>query len=241
MAGSGRNRVVRQPINNGAYVSRTVSTIHLSPTATLALLLLGCLPLVSGCSQLLTSEPPPAFHYLLTDWPRPPTVAVASATARPTLHVQIGTVGTGLASDKVVARDALRLAPIKGLRWAEPASDLLEKTLVRHLELSGRFSYVTSQRGGPPTDLTLVVDLRSLHVRLEDQVPRGVEVAVSARLVDRLQKQPVGIVQLTENETLASSDPSAIMQAFQTAFARLLTRLDAGLAAALDARAAASS
>jgi ABC-type uncharacterized transport system auxiliary subunit len=194
---------------------------------------LATLAVCAGCSSLLTAEAPPSYHYLLARPPSPAAAEIRQNPDKPSLYVQIGSVGIGLASDRVMARDQQRLAPIKQLRWAEPSADLLEKTLVRQLELSGHFSYVTSQRGGPPTDLTLVIDLRSLYVHLNNQIPESADVALSARLVNRLQKKPLGIAVLAENEAIAGSDPASIIMAFQRASARVLSNLDNTLAQAL--------
>ncbi|MBK8970114.1 MAG: membrane integrity-associated transporter subunit PqiC [Hahellaceae bacterium] len=181
--------------------------------------------LFSGCSSLLTGEAPPDYRYQLVPASNPTSPPAETKGFRPSLFVQLGTVGIGLSGDRIVARDPLRVTPIKGLRWVEPTTDLVEKTLTRHLEQSGLFSYVTGQKGGPPTDLVLVVDLRSLYVNLDEQIPASVDVAISLRLIDRLQKQPLGIAILSEHEPLKGTDSGAIIQGFQAAASRLMTRV----------------
>lgn len=202
--------------------------LNTTPLSRFAGLCAGLL-LMAGCSSLLTGEAPPDSRYQLVPVSATPPPTASAQGFRPSLFVQLGTVGLGLTGDRIVARDPQRVTPIKGLRWVEPTNDLIEKTLTRHLEQSGLFSYVTGQKGGPPTDLVLVVDLRALYVNLENQAPESVDVALSLRLIDRLQKQPLGIAVLSEHEPLKGTDATAIIRGFQTAASRLLSQVTAEL------------
>ena len=85
----------------------------------------------------------------------------------------------------------LNVTPIKGLRWVEPTNDLIEKTPPVTWS-NPACSVMSPDKRRSPTDLVLVVDLRALYVNLENQAPESVDVALSLRLIDRLQKQPLG-------------------------------------------------
>lgn len=184
--------------------------------------------LLMGCNSLLTQNGPPSNHYLLAALPAtsvPATLPATPAKTEGTLLVQTTTTGPGLTTDRVMAREGSRVMPIRQMRWAEAAPDLLEKTVTRYLELQGGHAYVTHQRGGPPADQQLLLDLRALYAVSDRGQPTVAEVAVSYRLVDRLQRAPIAAGTLNEEEPIVGQDEAAVLAAFQAAALRLLGRL----------------
>lgn len=205
-----------------------ISAVHFRLLALSLSLLMASIGL-SGCSSFLT-EPAPARIFTLGTASEMGSSDVQRVNASgPSLTVQVATVAPALSSEQVWARAGQRLQPIRNVRWAERVPELLEKRLTAYLESSGQFSYVTHQRGGARTDLILVADLRALYVELENDEPKRVSVALSARLVERLTAPPLATIVLKTEEPLNNQENDQLAGAFNRGVDRLLAELKAQL------------
>jgi cholesterol transport system auxiliary component len=142
----------------------------------LALLALG----LAGCAgSLLESDVEAPEGYRLQGQALPDRgerLSLALGVARPR-------ASAALETDRIaVVRADRRFEYYAGVRWAEPAPQMLQQSLVRGLSADGRFAVVLAAPSRVPADLLLDVELRrfeAVHAAADDAPEVHVELLVT--------------------------------------------------------------
>jgi cholesterol transport system auxiliary component len=122
-----------------------------------------------------------------------------------------------------------------GVRWAEPAPQMLQQNLVTALEASGRFAGVLAAPARSPVELMLDLELRHFEATAQslDAAPT-VHVQVQASLVDSRRAVRVTSFVSEARVTATENRRPAIIEAFESASARVVDdvvrRVDAAAA-----------
>lgn len=182
---------------------------------------------LQGCAgSLLRSDTPAAEGYRL-DVTRVESTAAAAPTGQaPALALAVGRPRAPDALDTnriAVAPGGSRFDYYAGVKWAEPAPQMLQQNLVAALEASGRFAGVVAAPARLPAELMLDVELRHFEATAAaaDAAP-VVHVQVQASLVDARRAQRVTSFVSEARVTAAANRRDAIVQAFERANAQVV-------------------
>ncbi len=110
----------------------------------------------------------------------------------------------------------------KGALWARIPTEMVEDTLLRTLEDSGKIPAVARQGSGISADYRLVMDLRHFEARYDDAGSAGtpsVVIEVSAKLLHAPDQAVVGSRSFRHVRVAAGSDVSLVADAFSQALA----------------------
>ena len=130
-----------------------------------------------------------------------------------------------LDSPRIVVRPVPgELQVYKGAVWTQPAPDLLQDTLLRAFEDSGRIPGVARRGSGITGDYDLLLDLRRFDSDYAPGSPAAV-VEVGAKLVSARSNQVVASRAFRATAPAAATDVGAVSRAFETALAQLATEL----------------
>lgn len=155
----------------------------------------------------------------------PARLPVVLAVARPGAAASIDT-------DRVaVVQPGSRFDHYAGIRWSEPAPEMLRSLLVRTLQDGGRFETVVVAPSRVPTDLLLDAELRRFEATYAAPgAAPVVRVELQLTLVDvRHARRVSGL--LASAEAAASADRRGeVMDAFQRATAEVLVEAATWLA-----------
>lgn len=187
---------------------------------TLATLLIAAV-LCAGCfgSLLESSNEAPEIYRLAgaTLQDRGETLALALAVAPPRTASSLDTERIA-----VVQPDS-RFDYFSGVRWAEPAPQMLQQMLVRALATDGRFATVVAAPSRVPTELTLDVELRRFEaVYAGGAGPPLVRVEIQVTLVDARKAQRVASFVVGTESRAAADRRGAVLDAFERAAAEAL-------------------
>jgi cholesterol transport system auxiliary component len=198
-----------------------------------ALTLLAASAWLGGCggNLLQSDEPVPATYRLTT-----PSPAVANTTAA------AGTLGITVARPRAAASlDTDRIAVVEpgrrfdyyaGVRWSEPAPQMLQQALVAALFGSGRFDGVFAAPTRVPAELLLDVELRRFEADTSAAGAPVVHVQVQASLIDGRRAGRVTSF-LSDASVSASANRRAdIIDAFDKANAQVVADVVARVGAA---------
>ena len=184
------------------------TTTHL---AAVIVALLACM-LLGGCSILGGSEKTPTTRYapdprIVAD-PSWPTVTWQLAVDPPTAARMIDTY-----------RIAVQPTPgeievYKGVAWAKLPSSLLEDTVTRALEDSGRIGAVARQGTGIAADYKLVMDMRRFEADYAGNAVPSAIIEVNAKLLHTADQSIVGSRTFLHAELAASTDVHQVVDAF---------------------------
>ena len=175
------------------------------------------LSLVSaGCAGTLlgpSGEPPEVYRLEIA--------AVAGAAERLPLALAVARprAAASLDTERVaVVQPDSRFDHFAGVRWSEPAPQMLQALIVRVLQSDGRYEVVVAAPSRVPADLLLDVELR----RFEAVYARGVEaptvrVELQATLVDPRRGRRVSSLVATAEAGAESNRRGAVLEAFERA------------------------
>lgn len=121
------------------------------------------LAVMAGCTNaLLGPEAEPLETYRLGA----PAVTEAAARLPMALTVARPRAAESIDTDRIaVVQPGLRFDHYQGIRWSEPAPQMLQSLLVSSLQASARYETVLSAPSRVPTDLLLDVELQRFEVR----------------------------------------------------------------------------
>jgi cholesterol transport system auxiliary component len=182
----------------------------------------GLIPL-TGCS-LLIGQPAPQLYRL--------TPRTAGAENGPKLRSQL-VIDTPLAPQSLdTDRIALTLSPTRldyyaGSAWTDRAPVLLQGLLVEAFENSGRLAAVARDSSALNPDYLLATELRDFEASYAgtgDQPPIVV-VNLIATLVRMPSRHVIGSVLIAEQAAAAGRSLDSIVEAFDTAVGKVLTRI----------------
>jgi cholesterol transport system auxiliary component len=136
-----------------------------------------------------------------------------------------------------VVRSDSRFDYYAGVRWSEPAPQMLQQLLVRGLAADGRFEVVVAAPSRVPADLLLDVELRRFEaVYAQDGAAPEVRVEMQVSLVDPRQSRRLTSVVAAGSAVAAGDRRAAVIEAFERATAAAVsTAVDAVRESAPDA------
>lgn len=113
-----------------------------------------------------------------------------------------------------------------GMRWSEPAPQMLQAVVVRTLQSDGRYEVVIAAPSRVPTDLLLDLELRRFEAvyAVEGAAPT-VHVEVQATLVDPRQMRRVSSIVASSEAGAAGNRRVAVLDAYQRATAEVVQTL----------------
>ena len=110
-----------------------------------------------------------------------------------------------------------------GVRWAEPAPQMLQQLLVRALAADGRFATVVAAPSRVPADLSLDVELRSFEaVYAGGAAVPVVRVEMQVTLVDARKAQRLASFVVRKESAAADNRRTAVLESFERATAEAL-------------------
>lgn len=105
-----------------------------------------------------------------------------------------------------------------GVRWSEPAPQMLQQQLVRALSADGHFATVVAVPSRVPADLLLDVELRRFEaVQAESGAAPAVRVELQVSLVDLRKAERLASFGATGNATAAAHRRTEVVAAFERA------------------------
>lgn len=173
---------------------------------------------LAGCTgSLLGSSAPAPETYRLAGASLPDRgerLPLAIAVARPG-------AAPALDTDRVaVVQSDSRFDYFAGLRWSEPAPQMLQQQLVRALAADGRFEAVVGAPSRVPADLLLDVELRRFEaVYAADGGAPVVRVELQVSLVDPRKARRLASFVVAESAPAAANRRAAVVAAFDRATA----------------------
>lgn len=182
----------------------------------------------AGCAGSLlgsSAEPPEVYRLEIAEAAGgAERLPLAVAVARPRAAASLDT-----ARIAVVQPDS-RFDYFAGVRWSEPAPQMLQALIVRTLQSDGRYEVVVAAPSRVPADLLLDVELR----RFEAAYAPGVElptvrVEFQATLVDTRRARRVSSFVASAEAVAGSNRRSALLEAFELATGESVRALSAWL------------
>jgi cholesterol transport system auxiliary component len=183
----------------------------------------GAALLLAGCGGLLQSDTPRPETYRLGSVPAPAGAAAAAATGTPPLALTVARPRAAAALDSeriAVVAAGSRFDYYAGVRWAEPAPQMLQQNLVAALAGSGRFAGVFAAPARVPSELMLDVELRRFEADTTAGDAPVVHVVLQASLVDTRRAQRVASFTSEAAVAADGSRRAAIIAAFDRASAQ---------------------
>jgi cholesterol transport system auxiliary component len=174
------------------------------------------LTLVAGCSRALLGpavEPPETYRL------GAPVAAAAPARLPLALTVARPRASKALDTDRIaVVQPGLRFDHYQGIRWSEPAPQMLQSLLVSALQASGRYETVLSAPSRVPADLLLDVELQRFEARYTapDAAPVA-QVQMQLTLVDARRGQRLSSFVASGESPAATDRRGEVIAAFERA------------------------
>ena len=130
-----------------------------------------------------------------------------------------------LDSPRIVVRPVPgELQVYRGAVWTQPAPDLLQDTLLRAFEDSGRITGVARRGSGITGDYELLLDLRRFDSDYAPGAPAAV-VEVGAKLVSARSNQVVASRAFRATAPASATDVGAVSRAFEAALGQVATEV----------------
>lgn len=180
----------------------------------------GLLPVLalalSGCagSLLESNAEAPEIYRLQGE-------ALADRGERLPLALVVGRLrsSSSLETERIaVAQPDSRFDYYEGVRWSEPAPQMLQQQLVRALSADGRFATVVAAPSRVPADLLLDVELRRFEaVQASPGAAPVVRVELQVSLVDSRKSVRLASFGATGAATAAAHRRTAVVAAFERA------------------------
>lgn len=192
---------------------RSMRSARLHLLAAVALLSL------AGCSILGSEQRDPVTIYA----PQPRVVADPSW---PTVAWQLS-VGKPTAPRVVDSpRIAVRPAPgelqvYKGASWSQPSTDLVEATVLRALEDSGRIPAVARDGSGIRADYKLVMDLRRFESDYAGAATPSATIELTAKLMHASDQRIVASRTFLQVQPSSGTEVAQVTSAFDQALGKL--------------------
>lgn len=186
----------------------------MSPTTLPRLLLAASLAtLLGGCSILGSGDKNPVTLYS-------PAVQVKVDPSWPQADWQLVLAKPSAARMVDSPRINVRPTPseleiYKGASWAQPATDMIEDTLLRGFEDSGRIHGVARVAAGIRADYKLSTDIRRFESDYQGQATPTVVIEINAKLIDVTNQRVVADRTFRQLQPVGSTDVSAVAAAFE--------------------------
>ena len=171
--------------------------------------------LLSGCSVLGSQQRDPVTIYS-------PLVQVNADPAWPTVDWQLAVVKPTAARVVDSPRISVRPTPgevqvYKGVSWSQPSTDLVEATVLRALEDSGKIASVARPGSGIRADYRLVMDLRRFDADYAGTALPSAIIEINAKLLHTTDQRVVASHTFLKAEPVGSTDIPSVVAAFERA------------------------
>lgn len=177
------------------------------------------LALLSGCSVLGSQQRDPVTIYA-------PQVAVVPQPSWPSVTWQL--VVSKPTAARVVDSPRIAVRPVpgelqvyKGVTWSQPSTDLVEATILRALEDSGKIPAVARLGSGVRADYKLVMDLRRYEADYAGNAVPSATIELTAKLLHTTDQRIVASRTFLQREPSTSVDVAQVTVAFDQALEKL--------------------
>lgn len=177
--------------------------------------------LLAGCGSLLGGGDRNARATLYA-----PQVAVQADPAWPQVDWQLSIMRTTAPRMVDSPRITVRPTPAElqvyaGASWAQPATELVEGSILRTFEDSGRIAAVAAAGAGIRADYRLVMELRRFESDYAGQQFPSATIELSAKLLHNREQRVVASHTFLEAVPAAGTDVGLVVDAFGDALTRL--------------------
>jgi cholesterol transport system auxiliary component len=171
------------------------------------------LALLSGCSILGSGDKNPVTLYS-------PAVQVKVDPSWPQVAWQLVLAKPSAARMVDSPRINVRPTPseleiYRGASWAQPATDMIEDTLLRGFEDSGRINGVARTAAGIRADYKLSTDIRRFESDYQGQATPTVVIELNAKLIHVADQRVVADRTFRQAQPVGSTDVPAVAAAFE--------------------------
>jgi cholesterol transport system auxiliary component len=176
--------------------------------------------LLAGCSVLGNGKQrDPVTIYA-------PQVKVAPDPSWPSVTWQLAVVKPTAARVVDSPRIAVRPVPgelqvYKGVTWSQPSTDLIEATVLRALEDSGKIPAVARAGSGIRADYRLVMDLRRYEADYAGNAAPSATIELTAKLMHASEQRIVASRTFLQIEPSGGVEVPEVAAAFDTALEKL--------------------
>jgi len=189
----------------------------------LKLLAPACLLAVAGCSVLAGGDRQSTTIYA-------PQVRIQADPAWPQVSWQLAIAKPSAARLIDSPRINVRPTPgelevYRGATWSQPATDILEDTLLRGFEDSGRIDAVARIATGIRSDYKLTTDLRRFESDYRGGELPAATIELNAKLIHSLDQRVVAARTFVVTEPATSTEIGSVASAFETALGKTTTEL----------------
>ncbi|PPT77382.1 ABC transporter [Xanthomonas arboricola pv. populi] len=189
----------------------------LRPVLCVSLLALG------GCSLLTGGDQKPATIYA-------PNVRIAPNPSWPQVTWQLSVSKPSAA--RVIDSPRINVRPTPGelqvyhgAGWAQPATDMLEDSVVRAFEDSGKIAAVARVGTGIRSDYKLAIDLRRFESDYAGQSLPSATIELNAKLLHAADQRVVASRTFLVARPSSGTDTAAVAAAFEQAMTQVTTEL----------------
>ncbi|PPU28126.1 ABC-type transport auxiliary lipoprotein family protein [Xanthomonas arboricola] len=189
----------------------------LRPMLCVSLLALG------GCSVLTGGDKKPATIYA-------PNVRIAPNPSWPQVSWQLSVSKPSAA--RVIDSPRINVRPTPGelqvyhgAGWAQPATDMLEDSVIRAFEDSGKIAAVARVGTGIRSDYKLAIDLRRFESDYAGQSLPSATIELNAKLLHAADQRVVASRTFLVARPSSGTDTAAVAAAFEQAMTQVTTEL----------------
>ncbi|MEO8364582.1 MAG: ABC-type transport auxiliary lipoprotein family protein [Pseudoxanthomonas sp.] len=192
---------------------KPLSTAHLRPLPALALLLL------AGCSVLGSTQRDPVIIYA-------PQARVAPDPSWPAVTWQLSVAKPTAARVVDSSRIAVRPVPgqlevYKGAAWSQPSTDMVESTVVRAFEDSGKIPAVARAGSGIRADYRLLMDLRRFESDYAGAATPTATIELTAKLLHTSDQRIAASRTFLQTQPSSGTGVAEVTNAFDQALGKL--------------------
>lgn len=182
-----------------------------------------CLLALAGCSVLAGGDRQSTTIYA-------PQVRVQADPAWPQVNWQLAIAKPSAARLIDSPRINVRPTPgelevYRGATWSQPATDILEDTLLRGFEDSGKIDAVARIATGIRSDYKLTTDLRRFESDYRGGELPAATIELNAKLIHSLDQRVVAARTFVVAEPASSAEISSVAAAFESALNKTSSEL----------------
>ncbi|MBB5861739.1 ABC-type transport auxiliary lipoprotein family protein [Xanthomonas arboricola] len=178
---------------------------------------------LGGCSVLTGGDKKPATIYA-------PNVRIAPNPSWPQVSWQLSVSKPSAA--RVIDSPRINVRPTPGelqvyhgAGWAQPATDMLEDSVVRAFEDSGKIAAVARIGTGIRSDYKLAIDLRRFESDYAGQSLPSATIELNAKLLHAADQRVVASRTFLVARPSSGTDTAAVAAAFEQAMTQVTTEL----------------
>jgi len=179
--------------------------------------------LLAGCSVFSSQQRDPVTLYA-------PLIKVAPDPSWPKVSWQLTVVKPTAARVVDSARIAVRPSPgemqvYRGVGWSQPPGDLVEATVLRALEDSGKLGSVARPAIGIRADYRLAMDLRRFDSDYAGSSLPSAVIELNAKLIRTTDQRVVAARTFLSTEPAGATDVPSVVAAFERGLESMIAEL----------------